>query len=159
MPRTFDIYPAGMFGDPCITYSMRHLYLERAFYYRHAMDDACDPVGQSCTLVDEEPDDIATLDKERVDDAVAIRWGFPQWQLASLSDPLLPPGQYGIMYRACFEALTGLQNVGSDRCSNWVDTGRHFVGVTANDFTEAPPVKPDIRTYPEAFVHYTYRGR
>jgi hypothetical protein len=154
VPRTFDVYPAGLFGVPCLLYSMDALHLKRAFYYKHVLDDTCTPSTESCNVIDEDPDDMADLTVEVVENAVVERWGFPQWQVASLSDRLLPAGRYGILYQACFIKMSTPVR---EECSNWVDTGLHYVGVTAEGFSTAPPVTSDIRTYPDAFVHHRFR--
>ena len=144
VPRTFDLYPVSFKGEICVDYDLDRLYLERAIYYRNVEHNPCDSVaGTGCELMHLTPPDPSTLEVEQLWDVGnrPVRWGFPQWKITSFSDPKVPPGRFGMLYRVC--AVPPVAHTSGILCSTWVDTGLHDSDGT-----------PEVRTYPAAVTVY-----
>lgn len=97
--------------------------------------------------------DLDVLDVEILYDHKPEQWGFERYRALSFSDPVLPPGRYGILYRVCSIGHNAA-GMPSDRrglypCSHWLDTGLHYVGVESMYFIDPPIPDPDDRVLPK----------
>ena len=140
-PRTFDVLTVGALGQICIDYNFRRMQLQRAIYYKERLGEDCGQASVNCVEITFINPENAKEYKEVVSGAKRTRWGLPQWQLTSFSDHTLPPGRYGIFYRACYDFA---EDDTRPACSQWLDTGMQDVGDTPT---------PE-RTYPDAFRVY-----
>ena len=142
--RTFDAMTRDDRLHPCLWPQPDDYVLQRAFYYKHQIDaDVCtsDPT-KACDVLDLRGSHQAgavlvvraTGSVETLWDVRPQQWGMYGWRALQFSDGDLPAGKYGIQYRVCVS--------GFNICSYWHDTGEHFHGVTALNFT-APATEPE----------------
>ena len=154
-PRTWDVFGQDSYALPCVGLDPDGLYLQRAFYFSHRLDQTvcvANP-NESCNVIDlrtnREADRVRPQYANKLtEDAVVetlhhnrpVVWGVYGWRAITFTDNDLPAGRYGIQYRVCPSA--------GGKCSYWRDSGIHNVGIDTYPFTApAPDVTHKERNY------------